>query len=369
MQLKRILGIFLAAALIFSVPAAKVGAEAVETFEVGVETNALDTPVSTSPKIINNGDDVSVEISVAQNTGISFLSFVVYYDVDALEYVDYSSADLFGQSKGSVTVRDGYLWYKLNLNTEISDKQGELLSINFKAKSGYCGNTKIYTALAQNSSANCARYESVSKNAHVPFVAGEDTFAIHSINASEGVVTNPTCTENGFTTYICSTCNEEVVGNIVDATGHTAADAVEENRVEATCTDNGSYDSVVYCADCHTELSRENFVINTLEHKYGETTVIEPEYKQDGYSTHTCTVCGYEEKFDFKPALTYILGDINGDETVNDADAVYLLMHTFFPEDYPINQVGDFDGDGAVTDADAVYILMYTFFPEDYPIA
>ena len=44
-------------------------------------------------------------------------------------------------------------------------------------------------------------------------------------------------------------------------------------------------------------------------------------------------------------------------------------MHTFFPEDYPINQVGDFNGDNSVTDADAVYLLMYTFFPEDYPIA
>ena len=73
---------------------------------------------------------------------------------------------------------------------------------------------------------------------------------------------------------------------------------------------------------------------------------------------------------------TYILvkensvlsGDLDGDDEITDADAVYLLMHTFFPEDYPVTQACDFDGDGQVTDADAVYLLMYTFFPEDYPI-
>ena len=64
----------------------------------------------------------------------------------------------------------------------------------------------------------------------------------------------------------------------------------------------------------------------------------------------------------------YITGDFDDDGAITDADAVYLLMNTFFPEDYPLNQPGDLDGDGFVTDADAVYLLMYTFFPEDYPI-
>lgn len=60
---------------------------------------------------------------------------------------------------------------------------------------------------------------------------------------------------------------------------------------------------------------------------------------------------------------------MNEDDSITDADAIYLLMHTFFSEDYPVGQDCDFNGDGAVTDADAIYLLMYTFFPEDYPIA
>ena len=66
--------------------------------------------------------------------------------------------------------------------------------------------------------------------------------------------------------------------------------------------------------------------------------------------------------------LKYTLGDIDGLEGITDADAEYLLMHTFFPEDYPVNQTCDFNGDGFVNDADAEYLLMFTFFPEDYPI-
>ena len=44
----------------------------------------------------------------------------------------------------------------------------------------------------------------------------------------------------------------------------TPAKAVKENEVAATCTAEGSYDSVVYCTVCGEELSRTSEVVAKL---------------------------------------------------------------------------------------------------------
>ena len=66
--------------------------------------------------------------------------------------------------------------------------------------------------------------------------------------------------------------------------------------------------------------------------------------------------------------VTYTPGDLDGVEGVTDADAVYLLYHTFLPDLYPVDQECDFNGDGEVNDADAVHLLYYTFLPDLYPL-
>ena len=80
-------------------------------------------------------------------------------------------------------------------------------------------------------------------------------------------VTAPTCTEAGYTTFVCI-CGDSYVGAEVPALGHTASDAVEENRVEATCTEAGSYDKVTYCSVCNVELNREKMEISPVGHSY-----------------------------------------------------------------------------------------------------
>ena len=66
--------------------------------------------------------------------------------------------------------------------------------------------------------------------------------------------------------------------------------------------------------------------------------------------------------------ITVKMGDFTGDGGVTSDDAVYLLRHTLFAENYPVPAGADFTGDGKVTSDDAVYLLRYTLFPDNYPI-
>ena len=116
------------------------------------------------------------------------------------------------------------------------------------------------------------------------------------------VVTPPTCTEQGYTTYTCSRCDDSYVADYTDALNHTAGETVIENEVPATCTADGSYDEVVYCTTCNEELSRETKTVEKLGHDLGEWTVTAPAVPAtcttDGKSaieTCHCSRCDYYE--------------------------------------------------------------------------
>ncbi len=64
-----------------------------------------------------------------------------------------------------------------------------------------------------------------------------------------------------------------------------------------------------------------------------------------------------------------VTGDMDGDSDVTSDDAVYLLRHTLFPQNYPLDAFADFTGDGEVTSDDAAYLLRHTLFPQSYPLA
>jgi len=63
-----------------------------------------------------------------------------------------------------------------------------------------------------------------------------------------------------------------------------------------------------------------------------------------------------------------VVGDLTGDNTVNNEDVVLLLWNTLFPTDYPLEVSGDINQDDLVNNDDVALLLWHTLFPEDYPL-
>ncbi len=106
------------------------------------------------------------------------------------------------------------------------------------------------------------------------------------------VVTEPTCTEKGYTTHTCTlNCGEEgavVVDTDVDALGHTYGAWTEVSA--PNCTDKGLKERICTVCDENTEGYKQTEEIPALGHKY-EAVITEPTYTSGGYTTHTCVSC------------------------------------------------------------------------------
>ncbi|MBE6899138.1 MAG: hypothetical protein E7479_00510 [Ruminococcaceae bacterium] len=103
-----------------------------------------------------------------------------------------------------------------------------------------------------------------------------------------------TCTETGLTDgVVCGVCGEVIVAQeVIPALGHTAGETVIENEVPATCTEDGSYDEVVYCTVCGEELSRTTVVVPALGHDYAtEIGRQEATCCEEGWILYECS-CG-----------------------------------------------------------------------------
>lgn len=107
-------------------------------------------------------------------------------------------------------------------------------------------------------------------------------------------VTPATCVSGGYTTYVCTRCNDTYVGNHVDAIGHSYNNVV----TPPTCT-AGGYTT-------HTCVRGDSTYVDSqtspLGHSYAATVVAATTTSQ-GYTVYTCTRCGVNYVSDYTPVL------------------------------------------------------------------
>ena len=212
-------------------------------------------------------------------------------------------------------------------------------------------------------------------------------------------VTEPTCTEQGYTTYTCNcgdtykadfsyasghdavvipgkaaTCTETgitegekctvcgeilVVQEVIEKTGHSE---IEIEAKAPTCTEKGCEAGKI-CSVCN-EIVVAVKEIEMLGHDPGEwETVTAAEIGKDGLMQQKCTRCGdvLDEKiipaFAEKPKNA--LGDANNDGKVTAADARLVLRMSAKIDSYSDAQISylDLNKDGKITAADARLLL------------
>ena len=113
-------------------------------------------------------------------------------------------------------------------------------------------------------------------------------------DTSAEITKQPACEEKGETTWTAVFENAAFAKQTkteanIEPTGHTPAEPVKEKEKPATCTEDGSWDDVVYCSVCHMELSRETKTIPATGHDWGEPAY---EWAEDNGTATASRTCG-----------------------------------------------------------------------------
>ena len=131
----------------------------------------------------------------------------------------------------------------------------------------------------------------------------------HSVVSHEAK--EPTCVSIGWGPYdTCTRCEYSTYLEI-SAFGHQADNDVAENIVGATCTVNGGYDKVTYCAVCREELARKKVSLSVLGHNYSPSITVdrEPSCVQNGVQSNHCFRCEERTNVTEIPRLAHSLGE------------------------------------------------------------
>lgn len=218
--------------------------------------------------IANYNDEIMIPIFIDNNHGLMGYRLDFKYDSNVLLPISATCGTDFsknGQFNDSIGVKDGEFKVLWN-NIDEKFANGILLSLKVRVLTDEKLDTVIQMTYSQPDTFN-EKYQDVVFNCMDINVSLNNHQHSYTV-----VVTEPTCTEKGYTTYTCS-CGDSYVDNETDALGHNFGEYVSNN--DATYDSDGT--KTAACSRCDatdtiidegSKLVKEpdltNFIIKTV---------------------------------------------------------------------------------------------------------
>lgn len=227
----------------------------------------------------SKGEEISVPVQISNNHGIMGYKIKVEYDSSQIEPVSVTKDSKFaGNFNDTIGQKNGEFYVVWN-STQGNTSNGNLMVIKFKVITSTACGSKITLSYSQTDTFN-EKYDDV--------VFDCKSSELH-LNGGHKYTTKtiaPTCTENGYTIYTCTTCNYSYrKSNSSQALGHNWNDGTVIEK--ATCTENGV--KRVTCTRCKMN---KNVSVPMVGHKWGSGIVTKsPTCTAEGTKTYTCSLC------------------------------------------------------------------------------
>ena len=145
---------------------------------------------------------------------------------------------------------------------------------------------------------------------------------------------------------------------------HERSSPVIENDIPSTCTEDGSYDEVTYCAICSAELRREHVTI-PASHTFGEPQWSWSDNNRTAQAKFTCSICGHEET-----AEASVEGDVTDGKLIY--TATVEMNGITYTDAKEIANAQHFDRVEPTVDSSGAYVLgtveYYTVNGKNYAV-
>ncbi|MBO7196342.1 MAG: hypothetical protein J6V80_03315 [Clostridia bacterium] len=175
--------------------------------------------------------------------------------------------------------------------TEPTCTEGGYTTYTCHCGDSYTGNETgnlghIYTEVVDEkylATNNCGEKATYYKSCHCG-EKSEETFEYGDIleHQYEAVVTAPTCTDDGYTTYTCN-CGHSYVGNEVASSGHNIVDMKDDTHHWTACANN-----------CGTESEKIAHSANSISATFGGTAMEGITVKAEDLTVTATCECGKE---------------------------------------------------------------------------